>query len=305
MTAASRGVAALILACTLWGLSPLYWALLNHVPPGELLAHRTLWSFVWFAALLALQGRAGAALALLSGPARWRVALAAGCITLNWFFLIAAVQWAMVTEASLGYYIFPLLAVLVGILAFGERLGRAQAAAVSLALAGVVVLTLGLGAAPWLALVLATSFAVYGAVKKRLDAGPVVSVTAEVTLLAPLAALALGVLHARGGGVMGVDAATTILLIASGPVTALPLMLFTYASRRVSMATLGLGQYINPTLQFLVATMILAEPFTVWHAAAFGLIWAAVALYSAAVIAQDRAARRRAESVGTSGTTAA
>lgn len=304
MTPAARGVAALILACTLWGLSPLYWALLNHVPPGEILAHRTLWSFVWFAGLLAVQGRAGAALRLIAGPARGRVALAAGCITLNWFFLIAAVQWGMVTEASLGYYIFPLLAVLVGVSAFGERLGPVQAVAVALAAAGVLVLTVGLGAAPWLALILAGSFAVYGAVKKRLDAGPVVSVTAEVTLLVPLALAALAVLHAGGGGAFGADWPTTLLMIAGGPVTALPLMLFTYASRRVSMATLGLGQYLNPTLQFLVAALIFAEPYTPWHGAAFALIWAAVALYSGALAAQDRAARRRAVSVGTSGTTA-
>jgi chloramphenicol-sensitive protein RarD len=304
MTPAARGVAALVMACILWGLSPLYWALLNHVPAAEILAHRTLWSFVWFAALLAAQGRARAAVALLRGPARLRVALAAGCITLNWFFLIAAVQWGMVTEASLGYYIFPLLAVLVGVAVFGERLGPVQAGAVALAAAGVLTLTLGLGTAPWLALILAASFAVYGAVKKRLDAGPVVSVTAEVTLLAPVAVLALGLLHLRGGGAFGADGWTTLLLIAGGPVTAVPLMLFTYASRRVSMATLGLGQYINPSLQFLVATAIFAEPFGMVHAAAFALIWAAVALYSAAVIAQDRAARRRAASVGTSGTTA-
>jgi chloramphenicol-sensitive protein RarD len=304
VTPAARGVAALLLACGLWGLSPLYWALLNHVPPGELLAHRTLWSFVWFAALLALQGRAGAALALLRGPARWRVALAAGCISLNWFFLIAAVQWGMVTEASLGYYIFPLLAVLVGVVTFGERLGPVRGAAVALAAAGIGVLTAGLGAAPWLALILASSFAVYGAIKKRLDAGPVVSVTAEVTLLVPLALAGLGALHAAGGGAFGADGATTFLLIAAGPVTALPLMLFSYASRRVSMATLGLGQYLNPTLQFLVAAAIFAEPFTGWHAAAFALIWAAVAVYSAAVLRQDRTARSRAVSVGTSGTTA-
>lgn len=304
MTPAARGVAALLLACVLWGLSPLYWALLKHVPPGELLAHRTLWSFVWFAALLALQGRAGVALSLVRGPARWRVALAAGCISLNWFFLIAAVQWGMVTEASLGYYIFPLLAVLVGVVTFGERLGPVPAAAVALAAAGVGVLTVGLGTAPWLALILAGSFAIYGAVKKRLDAGPVVSVTAEVTLLVPVALAGLAVLHIWGGGAFGADIATTLLLIAGGPVTALPLMLFSYASRRVSMATLGLGQYVNPTLQFLVATLIFAEPFTRWHAAAFALIWAAVALYSAAVLRQERTARSRAVSVGTSGTTA-
>jgi chloramphenicol-sensitive protein RarD len=179
-----------------------------------------------------------------------------------------------------------------------------RGAAVALAAAGVGVLTAGLGAAPWLALILASSFAVYGAIKKRLDAGPVVSVTAEVTLLVPLALAGLGALHAAGGGAFGADGATTFLLIAAGPVTALPLMLFSYASRRVSMATLGLGQYLNPTLQFLVAAAIFAEPFTGWHAAAFALIWAAVAVYSAAVLRQDRTARSRAVSVGTSGTTA-
>ncbi|MFN3644849.1 MAG: EamA family transporter RarD [Gemmobacter sp.] len=309
MTEAQRGVAALVAACTLWGLSPLYWRLLNHVPPGELLAHRTLWSFVFFAGLMAAQGRLGAVRALLAGPARGRVAAAAVFITANWFLLILSVQWGMLTEASLGYYIFPLLAVAIGVAAFGERLRGPQALAIALAAAGVGVLTVGLGAAPWIALTMATTFALYGAIKKRLVAGPVASVTAEVTLLALPAAAWIALVHAgwvsegRAGGWLGQGAGTTLLLLGSGPVTAVPLMLFTAASRRVSMATLGLGQYVNPTLQFLVAVAILAEPFTPWHMAAFALIWAAVAVYSTAGVVQDRAARRRRVSVGTSGTT--
>lgn len=311
MTPAARGLAALLAACTLWGLSVLYWRMLNPVPPAELLAHRIAGSLVWFGAALLLMGQGRAALRLIAGPFRWRVALAALCITSNWLFLILAVQWGMMTEASLGYYIFPLFAVAVGVVAFGERLGALQGAAVALAGAGVGVLTWGLGAAPWIALLLAFTFAVYGALKKGITAGPVVSVTAEVMLLAPLALVWLALVHAgvaaeaRPGAVFGRDPWLTVLLLAAGPVTAVPLMLFTYASRRVSMATLGLGQYINPTIQFLCAVAVAGEPFTRWHAAAFAMIWAAVALYGVAAVRQDRAARSRPISAGTSFTTAA
>ena len=234
MTEARKGILAMIGACTIWGLSPLYYKLLAHVPPLEVLAHRTLWSLVLFAGLLAVQGRLGRLRAAL-GSARsvGAIAFAAGMISTNWFLFIYSVQAGHVTETSLGYYMFPLVAVCLGVIAFGERLHPLQWAAVALAALAVAVLTLGLGAAPWIALTLAFTFGFYGLAKKRLSVGPVVSVTAEVAVLAPLAILWLGWLHGHGAGVFGADLATSALLVVSGGLTALPLILFSFAAQRV------------------------------------------------------------------------
>jgi chloramphenicol-sensitive protein RarD len=198
--------------------------------------------------------------------------------------------------------------VALGRIAFGERLGAARGAAVALAGAAVALLTFGLGVAPWVALAIALSFGVYGLIKKGLAAGPVVSVTAEVAVLVPLAAAWLVAVHAgwasegRPGGRFLADAGTAALLALSGALTAGPLILFSYASRRVTMATLGLTQYLNPTLQFLCAVLVFSEPFGRWHAAAFALIWAALALYSAAAWRQEKLSRRTASSVSASAT---
>ena len=303
MTEAGKGVAALVAACTVWGLSGLFYKLLAHVPPIEILAHRTLWSLVFFALLLTVQGRLDQLrLALGSVRSVGIVVFAALMISTNWFVFILSIQIGHATEASLGYYLFPLVAVGIGRVIFGERLNRLQAAAVALAALAVTVLTLGLGVAPWIALILSVSFGLYGLVKKRLSAGPVVSVTAEVLVLAPVAIIVLAMAH-REGGAFGADLTDSLLLMISGILTAGPLMLFSYASKRVRMGTVGLIQYINPTLQFLVAVAVFTEPFSGWHVLAFALIWAALALYSAASVALERAARRARVSAATSSTT--
>jgi chloramphenicol-sensitive protein RarD len=320
MTEPMKGVLAMLTACTVWGLSALYYKMLAHVPPLEVLSHRTLWSLIFFSGVLVVQGRLRQMPELLRGGGLWPVLLAALMISANWFLFIYSVQAGHTVEASLGYYIFPLVAVLIGMVAFQERLRPLQTVAVLLALLAVIVLTIGLGVTPWIALALAGSFGFYGMIKKRISAGPVVSVSAEVLVLAPIAILCLGVFHSGTGdfagqeaGWFGRDALTSGLLAFSGPLTAVPLMLFSYASRRVTMATLGLVQYVNPTLQFLCATLFFAEPFTLWHQIAFALIWIALALFSWHSFQADRAMRRGkaqanaalklAASVGTSGTT--
>lgn len=289
MSEAAKGVIAMIAACTIWGLSGAFYKLLAHVPPIEVLSHRVLWSFVFFAGVLVAQGRLGALRAALASRRNAAVlAVATAMISLNWFLFITSVQIGRATEASLGYYIFPLLSVLLGWFAFGERLRPAQGAAIALAAAAVAVLTAGLGVAPWISLVLGASFAVYGAVKKRLDLGPVVSVTAEVLMLAPVA---LVVILAAGGAGFGAGVRDSLLLVLAGPLTGLPLILFSYAARRVALGTVGVLQYLNPTLQFCVAVWLFGEPFTPWHAAAFALIWTAVAIFSYAAL-QGRPRRR-------------
>ena len=293
MTETGKGVAAMLMACVVWGLSPLYYKTLVHIPPLEILAHRTVWSFVIFASLLLVQGRIGA---LRGAFARGRdgviLAVASLMIAVNWFIFISAVQIERAMEAALGYYIFPLASVLFGALFFRERLARAQNLAVGLAALAVVVLTLGLGAPPWIALIIALTFGLYGVIKKSLAVGPVVSVTAEVLLLTPLALGLLWQVHRAGEGAFAANASDTLLLIGSGPMTAVPLILFSFGARRITLASVGLIHYLNPTLQFLVATLVFRELFSFWHATAFALIWSALALYSAAAWRQERAARR-------------
>ncbi|AHM05161.1 RarD [Roseibacterium elongatum DSM 19469] len=284
-------MAALVLACVIWGLSPLFYELLAHIPPQEVLAHRTVWSLIVFAGVLALQSRLREVPRALGGlrPAL-AVAAAAAMISINWFLFIFAIQAGRTVEASLGYYIFPLVAVLIGAVILREGLCRAQMLAVTLAASAVIVLTVGLGAAPWISLTLAVTFGIYGLLKRMVAAGPVVSVTAEVLILLPIAVAYLAWLGA-GAGAFGQSLGDSLLLIASGPMTATPLILFSYATKRVAMATVGLVQYLNPTLQFATAALILGEVVTPWHMIAFPIIWVALAIYSWATLRQARAPR--------------
>lgn len=295
MSAAARGIWAMIGACTIWGLSPIYYKALDHVPPLEVLAHRTLWSFLFFAGILAAQGRLGDIRAALASRRQvGLIALAAAMISLNWFLYILSIQIGQATEASLGYYMFPLVTVVIARVWFKERLGRVQWLAVALAALAVGLLTWGLGVAPWISLFLAGSFASYGAIKKLLVLGPVVSVTCEILFFLPVGLTALAVQHGRGQGAFGQEVWDSGLLVLSGPLTATPLILFSFAARRVSLATVGVLQYLNPTLQFLCAVLVLGEVLTPWHVAAFGMIWVALAIYSAAALRQDRLSRRAA-----------
>jgi len=304
MTDTTKGFAAMIAACCVWGLSPIFYKLLSHVPAAEVLAHRTLWSLAFFAIVLTMQGRLGAIRSAMAGPRAFGLLLfAAIVIATNWFLFIWAVQTGQATEAALGYYIFPLVSVLLGRLVFGERLSRVQLFAVALVTVAVSLLTYGLGTAPWLALALATSFGLYGLAKKRLAVGPVVSVTAEVLLLSPLAVIVLWQTGNNGAGAFGASLQDSALLILAGPITATPLILFSYAARRLSMATTGLLSYLNPTLQFFCAVVLFQEPFTGWHVQAFALIWCALALYSVSTFRQDKARRKALRAASASATT--
>jgi chloramphenicol-sensitive protein RarD len=308
MTEGQKGVLAMAGCCTVWGLSSIYYKALAHVPPLEVLSHRTLWSLVFFAGVLAVQGRAREVRAALGQRRNWAfLSVSATMIAANWFGFIYAVQSGQALEASLGYYIFPLVAVLLGYAVLGERFTPLQSVAIGLAAAAVVLLALGLGTPPWIALLVALTFGFYGLVKAQLPLGPVISVGFETMLLAPLAALWLWGVHAlgwhdiggAGGGAFGRDWTTSALLALSGPLTGGPLILFSYAARRIAYATLGLVQYLNPTLQFAVAVAVFGEPFTRWHGVAFPLIWAGLALYSRESWRQERRSRRRAASAGT------
>lgn len=283
------GILAMVLACLVWGLSPLYYKLLEHIAPLEILAHRTFWSFATFAVILGVQGRLReVGQALRSWQRLQVIAFAALMISVNWFLFILSIQIGKATEASLGYYIFPLVAVVFGVVAFGERLGRLQWIAVGLATVGVLVLTIGQGVAPWISLILAVTFGLYGLVKKKLSVGPVVTVTAEVVLLLPVALGWMVWIHSSGQAQFGAQWGTSALMAFSGVLTAVPLILFSRAAQQVPMATVGLVQYINPTLQFLCATLAFGEPLGWVHVVTFAMIWSALALYSLATLRVGR-----------------
>ncbi|WOI54870.1 EamA family transporter RarD [Palleronia sp. LCG004] len=300
MTARTGGILALVAACTIWGLSPILYRILDHVPAGDVMAHRVLWSVVFFLPLVGMQHRGTELRIAVSSPRRVLVLLAAALmIGVNWTIFVFAAQLGHLVESSLGYYIYPLIAVLFGVVLFGERPARTQILAVGVATLGVLVLTIGLGAAPWISLLLAMTFATYGALKRGIAAHPLVSVTAETLLMLPVALL--WILWHDGAGIF-IDWPTTILLISTGPLTALPLVLFSFAAKKLTSATLGILFYVNPTLQFLCGTVLFSEPFTRWHAIAFPLIWSAVALYSVALVRASRRSPRRDRAASASGT---
>ena len=303
---AGKGILGIVAACTIWGLATLYYKAMAHVPPLEVLAHRTVWTFALFGVLLAVQGRFRTAVELIRGPGRGRVWLAAGIVAVNWGLFIWAIQAGHAVEASLGYYIFPLVTVLLGVAVLGERLTRGQGVAVALAAGAVALLTYGLGVAPYVALALALTFAPYMLIKKQMAAPAAVSVTAEVMLLLPLAVawLALAQGGAVAGGWFGRDVYSTLMLPVTGLITGGPLILFSWGAQKVRLATLGVVQYLNPTLQAVVAVAVFGEAFTGWHQGAFALIWGALAIWSVEGWRQDRAVRSRSTSAGTSGTVA-
>ncbi|SMX34444.1 EamA family transporter RarD [Actibacterium lipolyticum] len=312
MSEAVKGMLAVMASYTIWGLSPIYYKLVDHVPALEVLAHRTIWTLVMFAIVLAIQGRLGVLRAALSnGPQLGFVALASGLISLNWLLFIFAIQSGQTVQASIGYYIFPLIAVLFGVFFFKEHLNAVRGLSVAIAAGAVLVLSVGLGSAPWLSLALAVSFALYGVVKKKVAAGPVVSVTAEVVLVAPLALVWLVGAATQGwsgmagvqGGLFGASLSDTLLLPLSGLLTGVPLMLFAYASKRITLTTIGLGQYYNSSMQFAVAVLVFGEVVTRWHAIALPAIWLALAIYFYDVVRQERAVRRASVNAGTSSTT--
>ena len=288
MTEANKGVAAIVAACLIWGGVTLYYHALAHVPPLEMMAHRTLWTAVCFAGLLAVQGRLGEVAALWRGPERASVMLSSAFIAVNWFLFIWAVGGGHAVEASLGYYIYPLVSSVIGVVVFRERPVVLQVVAVGLALVAVLVLTVGLGVAPWVALTLASSFAGYAAVKKGLRVGAVVSVTMEVLLLCPFAVAVLIWTEWHGGGWFLRDGLHTAVLPLAGVISGGPLILFSYGAARVRLVTSGLVQYLNPTLQFVSAVVVMGEPVTLWHGVALALIWLALALYTAAGFWADR-----------------
>jgi chloramphenicol-sensitive protein RarD len=285
------GLAAAGAAYLLWGVLPAFWKLLGRVPPLELLSNRVVWSLLFTLGLLGGLGRLGELRSALRSP-RECVGLSAASvfIALNWGVFIWAVEANRIVETSLGYYLNPLLNAALGVALFRERLAPAQLAALGLAGLGVGVQIVAYGGVPWVALVLASTFTCYGIAKKRTAVPPLASLGFETAVLAPLALgwIALGA-RAPGGALAVGDGTTRALLVASGPLTAAPLIAFAAAARRLPFSVLGLFQYLSPTLSLLLAVLAYGERFTRAHAISFSCIWLALALFSASAWRARRA----------------
>jgi len=269
-------------AYLIWGVMPLYFKLLARVSASEIVAHRILWSLVFLGVLVALSRRwAAVRTAATTGKVLVTLFVTAVLIAVNWLVYIYAVVSGHVLEGSLGYYLNPLVNVLFGVLLLKERLSRAQAFACLLAGAGVAVLAAGAGSGLWISLTLAISFASYGFLRKIVSVDALEGLWLETAILAPIALGFVLWLQQSGGGQFGrLGGATDALLILGGAVTAIPLLLFTAAARRLAYSTLGFLQYIAPSLQFLLAVLAFGEPFTRAHALCFGAIWTALAIFS-------------------------
>jgi chloramphenicol-sensitive protein RarD len=283
-----------IAAFGFWGLTPIYYKLLPHVPPIEVLAHRVVWSVV-FGALFVSLGRAWPAVRLALGDRRtlrW-LALTAVLVSTNWLIYIFAVVNDQVMATSLGYYINPLVNVLLGMLFLGERLGQGRTIAVGLAAAGTASLAWEIGSLPWISLSLAFTFGFYGLIRKRLGLPAMAALFVETLLVAPLALLALLWFGLAGEGAFGTDPGTSLLLVLAGPVTLLPLLWFAEAARRLPLITVGFFQYLAPTLTFLLAALVYGEPFTAAWAFTFALIWSGLAVFSIDSLRTRRKLRQR------------
>ena len=295
-----KGVLAGVAAYTLWGLLPVYWKALQTVPALEILVHRTVWSLVFVLLLQAILRRWDWLRLVRQQPRMLRIFLGSTVLlSLNWLTYIWAVNAGHVVDASLGYFINPLVSVLLGMIFLGERLRPWQGVAVGLAAVSVLYLTLGLGSLPWIALVLAGTFGFYGLLRKTAPLGSMEGLSVETALLSLPALAYLLALEATGQGSFGHAGATTSLLLAfTGVVTAVPLLLFAWAARNTTLATVGILQYIAPTFQFLLGLLVYHEPFSPARLLGFGGVWLALVIYTGEALMQERH-RRAAAAAGT------
>ena len=270
-------------AFTWWGLFPIYIRLVTSVPAAEILAHRVVWCLLFVGAALSWRGQ-WAWLRPVARQPRVLFAFMASALLIggNWLAYIWAVSNGHVLDASLGYFITPLVNVLLGTTLLHERLRPPQWVALSLAAFGVVWLAWQAGHPPWIALTLAVTFGAYGLLRKVAVLGALEGLTLETMLLAPIALAVIGLAASHGtGSFPAADLPTNLWIIALGPVTAVPLLLFAAAARRLSMTTLGLMQYIGPTIQFAVGVWLFHEPFSTARLIGFGFIWLALLVYTA------------------------
>jgi chloramphenicol-sensitive protein RarD len=289
-----RGLAAGIAAFTIWGLFPLYLHGLSSVPAIQVIAHRITWSCLFLLVWMLVRGQLGLLSLTFSRPALLaRLTLTALLISSNWLVYVWSVTHGHIVESSLGYYINPLVNVVLGVLVLGERLTPAQWVAVALAAVAVTLLTVLAGKPPWIAFVLAISFSLYGLVRKVISVDALPGLATETLLLLPLAASYLVWCELHGNGaLLHTTPAIAALLVGSGLVTAVPLFLFAYAARALPYSTVGVLQYIGPSLQLACGVLVFHESFGPALALGFALIWTALGVYAADSVWRARSAAR-------------
>ncbi|MEK4521392.1 EamA family transporter RarD [Psychrobacillus sp. FSL W7-1457] len=289
-----QGIIVVVLAYAWWGFMPIYWKLLDHVASGEILSGRVIWSFV-FTLLLVLLGRKFSVLRedlknlWKDKKSFWSLVLASYLVTGNWFLYIFAVNEGYIVQASLGYYINPLLSVLLGIIFLKEKLSLAQKISVLIAATGVVLLTISYGVVPWIAMLLASTFAFYGLIKKRITIDPLRGLTIETLFVLPVALAYFSHLVVSDQAVFfSSNISTTILLVLTGVATAVPLVLFAKGTKTMPLYMSGFIQYIAPTLMLLIGIFVYGEKFSKIEFISFSFIWAALLLFTFSKIIELR-----------------
>ena len=279
------GLVYALLSYGIWGVFPLYWKMLLHVPPQQILAHRIVWSVLFLMIVLAWR-RDRVFLQYLTSPRILGILLlTSALIGGNWFVYIYAVNNNHIVDASLGYYINPIVNILLGVVFLKERLSRIQIIAVSFAFAGVAYLTFHYGKLPVISLVLAFSFGLYGLLRKKANLQSMPGLMVETLLLAPVALWYLWHMNSLGTASFGHESLLLdILLVTGGPVTALPLFWFGIAATRIPLSTLGFIQYLSPTIQLLIGIFVFSEPFSAAYLISFGLVWTGLGIYTYSII---------------------
>jgi chloramphenicol-sensitive protein RarD len=286
MTERREGVLYAFVAYGIWGVVPIYFKWLTFASPDEIIVHRIVWSLLLLLVVVTLRGLWPDLVDILQ--ARRKLAwlfLSGALVAGNWLIFVWALQNERMIEASLGYYIIPLVSVLLGVVFLRERLPPAHVAALVLATVGIVNELIGVGGLPWISLCLALSFGAYGLVRKTVAVDSVLGLTVETALLAPLALLYFVWLVQSGDPAFGrVDTLQTVGLLAAGIVTSIPLVAFAAAALRLPLSVLGFLQYLSPSITLLLAIFLYGEPFRTSHAVTFGCIWSALALFTAAEV---------------------
>lgn len=284
------GILAAALAYVLWGILPVYWDHLAATSALQLTCWRIVLTALLVLAVTVARGRLAHLLHVISTPTLLlRLAASAALIGVNWTLYVYSVESRQLVEASMGYFILPLISIVLGVVFLGEHLSRFRLAALALVVAAVAVQAVALGKVPWIALALAISFGVYGYLRKQVVVGPVEGLLTETGLLFPFAAAALlWWVHTGDLALSGATPGRDALLLCAGPFTAFPLALFGYGTRRIRLSTLGFLQYLSPTISLLIAVLVFGEPFSRLDAASFGIVWLALAM----VAAEGRLRRR-------------
>lgn len=277
----SRGVLLAVIAYALWGVLPVYWKAVKAIPPQEILAHRIIWSFVFITIIMAFRKQLGFAFTIVKKPKLiGYISLCSLLITINWGVYIWAVNSGHIIDASMGYYINPLVSVLLGIFVLKEKMRLNGIIAITLAALGVLYMTYQYGKVPWIALTLALSFAFYGLLKKMIPVDSLTGLLLETAVITPFALIYVLIKQTQGTGAMFTSPIPTVMLLCAGIVTATPLLLFAMSTKLAKLSTIGFVQYFSPSISMVLGVAIYNEKFTLTHVISFGLIWVGILVFA-------------------------